>query len=145
MYLHVCVHVSVCVCVCVCVRVSVVCETSSRWQRGGHEVAGGDSEFAQSSKTVAFLLTGGIVRAKGTFVANWQLAAGRRCQVFGSVSTPRPSQPSPFSTSWPSTRRHHYTTIPPKVCSDSTTSGSGYSVRLTLSHLHKNHFYGHST
>ena len=77
MYLHVCVHVSVCV--CVCVRVSVVCETSSRWQRGGHEVAGGDSEFAQSSKTGAFLLTGGVVRAKGTFVA--KVAARRRQKV----------------------------------------------------------------
>ena len=63
---YACVLACVRTCVCAC----VVCETSSRWQRGGQEVAGGESELDHSSKTGAFLPTGGILHAQGTFEAS---------------------------------------------------------------------------
>ena len=58
----VCVCLCVCMCVCVC-----VCVMSPRWQHGGHEVAGEDSNFGGIHAEVAhFLQMEGAVRVRGT-------------------------------------------------------------------------------
>ena len=114
--MHIHTHVCVCVYVCTCARARVcVCVLSSRWRRGGHEVAGEDSNFGGIHAKVAH-----FCRWKELYAYEPHAEPAMQLPISDGCRFCRGSDPNTIKTSnslprWTSTRPHHPTTTPPGV------------------------------